>query len=229
MRILLAEDEPTLARWLVQALQQSGLHVDWVNDGRLVPPSLRESRYDALVLDLGLPGRNGHDVLADLRDADHLLPVLILTARDSLMERVHLLRAGADDFLAKPFELAELEARLLALVRRARGGEHPRFACGPLAWDPVSQQLLLRHQPLKLTPREHALLRSLVQHSGEPMSKRDLLERVFEGEADVQPEAVEVMVHRLRKRLEGSGVRIGTLRGLGYVLEPDEADAGGAR
>ena len=221
MRILLAEDEPALARWLVQALQQSGLQVDWVNDGRLVATSLRGSRYDALVLDLGLPGRDGHDVLEDLRDAGHHLPVLILTARDSLMERVHTLRAGADDFLAKPFELAELEARLLALVRRARGAEHPRFACGPLAWDPVTQQLLLRHQPLALTPREHALLRTLVQRSGEPMSKRDLLERVFEGDADVQPEAVEVLVHRLRKRLEGSGVRISTLRGLGYTLEPD--------
>lgn len=221
MRLLLAEDEPALAHWLVQALQQSGLQVDWVNNGRLVAPSLRASRYDALVLDLGLPGRDGHDVLEDLRDAGHLLPVLILTARDSLMERVQLLRAGADDFLAKPFELAELEARLLALVRRARGGERPRFTCGPLTWDPLAQQLLLRQQPLTLTPREHALLRTLVQHSGEPMSKRDLLERVFEGDADIQPEAVEVLVHRLRKRLEASGVRISTLRGLGYVLEPD--------
>ncbi|GAA3984543.1 response regulator [Comamonas faecalis] len=224
MRILLAEDEPALAHWLVQALQQSGLQVDWVNDGRLVTPSLRQSRYDALVLDLGLPGRDGHDVLEDLRDAGHQLPVLILTARDSLMERVHTLRAGADDFLAKPFELAELEARLLALTRRARGAGHPRFACGPLVWDPVAQQLLLRHQPLKLTPREHALLRTLVQHSGEPMGKRDLLERLFSDEIDVQPEAIEVLVHRLRKRLEGSGVRISTLRGLGYVLEPSAGD-----
>ena len=223
MRLLLAEDEPALANWLVQALRQSDFQVDWVNDGRLVAPSLKASRYDALILDLGLPGRDGHDVLDGLRDAGHGLPVLILTARDSLMERVHTLKAGADDFLAKPFELAELEARLLALVRRARGGEHPRFACGALVYDPVGQQLLLRHQPLKLTPREHALLRALVQHSGEPLSKRDLMERVFADEADVQPEAVEVLVHRLRKRLEGSGVRISTLRCLGYVLEPDSA------
>lgn len=226
MRILLAEDEPALANWLVQALRQSQFQVDWINDGRLVAPSLKASRYDVLILDLGLPGRDGHDVLDSLRDAGHRLPVLILTARDSLMERVHTLKAGADDFLAKPFELAELEARLLALVRRARGGEHPRFACGALVYDPVGQQLLLRHQPLKLTPREHAMLRALVQHSGEPMSKRDLIERVFADEADVQPEAVEVLVHRLRKRLEGSGVRINTLRGLGYVLEPDRTATG---
>lgn len=226
MRILLAEDEPALADWLVQALRQSDFQVDWVNDGRLVAPSLKASRFDALILDLGLPGRDGHDVLEGLRDAGHGLPVLILTARDSLMERVGTLKAGADDFLAKPFELAELEARLLALVRRARGGEHPRFACGALVYDPVSQQLLLRHQPLKLPPREHAMLRALVQHSGEPMSKRDLIERVFADEADVQPEAVEVLVHRLRKRLEGSGVRISTLRGLGYVLEIDTSATG---
>ena len=178
------------------------------------------------MLDLGLPGLDGQAVLQRLRDRDQRLPALILTARDSLDERVRSLNAGADDFLAKPFELAELEARLRALVRRARGGEHPRFACGTLVYDPVGQQLLLRHQPLKLTPREHALLCALVQHSGEPMSKRDLLERIFADETDVAPEAVEVIIHRLRKRLEGSGVRIATLRGLGYVLEADEATPG---
>jgi len=219
MRILLAEDEHALATWLVQALQQSQFQVDWVNDGRLVRQSLKATRYDALILDLGLPGRDGHDVLAELRDADLRLPVLILTARDSLMERVSTLREGADDFLAKPFELAELEARLQALIRRARGSDHPRFACGPLVYDPVSQQLMLKHVPMSLPPREHAALRALVQHSGEPLSKRDIMERVFSDEVDVQPEAVEVLVHRLRKRLEHTPVHITTLRGLGYVLE----------
>jgi len=223
MRLLLAEDEPNLAQWLVQALQQSGFQVDWINDGRLVRPSLKASRFDALILDLGLPGRDGHDVLADLRQHGMGLPVLILTARDSLRERVSTLHEGADDFLPKPFELAELEARLLALIRRARGGRYPRFACGPLAYDPLSRQLLLRHQPLALPPREHTLLCELVQHSGEPLSKRDLLERLFSEDADVHPEAIEVLVHRLRKRLEHSGVRISTLRGLGYVLEEEPA------
>jgi two-component system response regulator TctD len=221
MRILLAEDEQALAAWLVQALQQSQFQVDWVNDGRLVRQSLKATRYDALILDLGLPGRDGHDVLADLRDAGQRLPVLILTARDSLIERVSTLREGADDFLAKPFELAELEARLLALIRRSRGSDHPRFACGPLSYDPVSQQLLLKHVPLVLTPREHAALCALVQHSGEPLSKRDLMERVFSDEVDVLPEAIEVLVHRLRKRLDNTPLRITTLRGLGYVLESD--------
>jgi len=219
MRLLLAEDDADLATWLVRALQQGGWQVDWVNDGRLVRPALRDARFDALVLDLGLPGRDGHDVLEQLRDSDDRLPVLILTARDSLMERVGTLKAGADDFLAKPFAIEELEARLLALTRRARGSDHPRFACGALQYDPVRQQVLLRHTPLVLTPREAALARELLQHSGEPLSKRELTERVFSDEVDVQPEAVEVLVHRLRRRLDGSGVHVVTLRGLGYVLE----------
>lgn len=219
MRILLAEDERELANWLVLALQQSGFQVDWVDDGRMVRRSLRATRYDALILDLGLPGLDGHDVLADLREADHRLPVLILTARDSLIERVSSLHQGADDFLAKPFQLAELEARLLALIRRSRGSDHPRFACGPLVYDSASKKFTLDHQPLALTPREHAALRALVQRSGEPLSKQEILDRVFSDEQDVSPEAVEVLVHRLRKRLAGSPVHITTLRGLGYVLE----------
>lgn len=219
MRILLAEDESELANWLVRALQQGGFQVDWVNDGRMVRVSLKATRYDALVLDLGLPGLDGHDVLADLRQADHRLPVLVLTARNSLMERVSTLREGADDFLAKPFELAELEARLIALIRRSRGSERPRLACGPLSYDANTKQFTLNHETLSLTPREHAALLALIQHSGEPLSKAEILERVFSDEQDVHPEAIEVLVHRLRKRLGQSSVHISTLRGLGYVLE----------
>lgn len=223
MRILLAEDERELATWLVRALAQSDFQVDWVDDGRLVRRSLKATRYDALVLDLGLPGLDGRDVLADLRAAGQRLPVLVLTARDSLIERVGTLHEGADDFLAKPFELAELEARLIALIRRARGGDHPRFACGPLAYDSGAKQFFLSHQPLTLTPREHAVLRTLIQRSGEPLSKQEIVERVFSDEEDVQPDAVEVLVHRLRKRLHGSAVAIRTVRGLGYVLESTPA------
>lgn len=219
MRILLAEDERELATWLIRALEQSDFHVDWVDDGRLVRRSLKATRYDALILDLGLPGVGGHDVLADLRAADQRLPVLILTARDSLIERVSSLHEGADDFLAKPFELAELEARLVALIRRARGSDHSRFACGPLVYDSGSKRFTLASEALALTPREHAVLRALIQHSGEPLSKLEILERVFSDDHDVHPEAVEVLVHRLRKRLEASTVRITTLRGLGYLLE----------
>ncbi|MDL9998050.1 response regulator [Variovorax sp. J22P240] len=219
MRILLAEDEAGLATWLTRALEQSDFRVDWVADGRMVRRAVKDTRYDALILDLGLPGLGGHEVLADLRAADQRMPILILTARDSLMERVSSLTEGADDFLAKPFELAELEARLIALIRRSRGGDHPRFACGPLAYDAGTKQFVLGHESLVLTPREHAVLRTLIQHSGQPLSKQEILERVFSDEQDVSPEAIEVLVHRLRKRLEASPVRVTTLRGLGYVLE----------
>lgn len=221
MRILLAEDEPELANWLVRVLAQSGMLVDWVNDGRMVRRSLKATRYDALILDLGLPGLEGHDVLTDLREADQRLPVLILTARDSLAERVNCLHDGADDFLAKPFEVQELEARLQALVRRARGSEHPRWSCGPLAYDAGNKQFKLGAQVLALTPREYGVLRALIQHSGQPLSKKEILERVFSDDEEVNPEAIEVLVHRLRRRLDGSGVRVHTLRGLGYVLECD--------
>jgi two-component system response regulator TctD len=219
VRILLVEDERELATWLVRALAQSGLQVDWVDDGRMVAGSLKATNYDALILDLGLPGLGGHDVLAGLREADERLPVLILTARDSLMERVNTLHEGADDFLAKPFEVAELEARLVALVRRARGRDRPRFACGPLAYDSGTKQFTLACAPLVLTPREHSVLRALIQRSGEPLSKQEILDRVFSDEQDVHPDVVEVLVHRLRKRLQSSPVGIRTLRGLGYVLE----------
>lgn len=219
MRILLVEDESELATWLVRAMALSGFVVDWVNEARLVGGALAQTRYDALVLDLGLPDRDGHTVLGELRRADERLPILILTARDSLIERVSTLHEGADDFLAKPFEVPELEARLLALIRRARGTDRPRFACGPLTYDGATRQFMLRDEALSLSPREHAVLRALIQRSGEPLSKREIMERVFSDEQDVLPEAIEVLVHRLRKRLEATAVRIVTLRGLGYVLE----------
>lgn len=219
MRILLAEDDHHLGTWLSRALEHAGIQVEWVNDGRLADRALQQNDHDALVLDLGLPGMDGHAVLQRLRARDQRLPALILTARDSLDQRVQSLNAGADDFLAKPFELAELEARLQALVRRARGSDHPRLACGPLVYDGARRQFVLHGEPLSLSPREQAVLRVLVQRSGEPFSKQQILDRVFPDDEDVHPEAVEVFVHRLRKRLDGSGVRINTLRGLGYALE----------
>lgn len=221
MRILLAEDEHALGEWLTKALEQSGNRVDWRDDGRLVERALVDHDYDAVVLDLGLPGRSGDEILRRLRAQDKRLPVLILTARDSLADRVNALNEGADDFLVKPFALAELEARLTALVRRARGSEHPRFACGPLLFDTVSRQFTLGAENLSLSPREHALLKALIQRSGEPLSRQQVMDRVFSDEEDVQPSVIDVLVHRLRKRLDHSGVRIQTYRGLGYVLELD--------
>jgi two-component system response regulator TctD len=221
MHILLAEDEHALGEWLSKALEQSGYRVDWRDDGHRVEQALAETDYDVLVLDLGLPGRSGTDILRRLRDQDRRLPVLVLTARDSLTERVNTLNQGADDFLPKPFALAELEARLTALVRRARGSEHPRFACGPLAFDAVTRQFTLAGDALQLSPREHALLKALILRSGEPLSRQQVMDRIFNDEEDVQSSTIDVLLHRLRKRLEHSGVRIHTYRGLGYALESD--------
>ncbi|PPE65439.1 response regulator [Caldimonas caldifontis] len=223
MRILLVEDEPELARWLAKTLaRHAGIVVDWADDGALADRRLATEDFDAVVLDLGLPGLDGHGVIARMRERDDRTPVLVLTARDSLTERVGTLHEGADDFLPKPFMVEELEARLLALVRRARGKEHPRLACGPLQFDTASQRFTVGGEPLTLSPREHAVLRALIQKSGEPMNKQQILDRVFPGEADVNLEAIEVYVHRLRKKLGGTGVQIVTLRGLGYCLEAIE-------
>lgn len=219
MRILLAEDEPALAEWLLKSLEQSGFRVDWRDDGALALRELRLHDYDALLLDLGLPSRSGREVLTQLRREDIRLPVLVLTARDSLAERVNALNDGADDFLAKPFALPELEARLMALVRRSRGLEHPRFACGPLGFDGGRRQFTINGEPIALPRREHTLLRSLLLRSGEPLSRQQIIDRVFDVEDEVLPAAVDVIVHRLRKRLANAGVRISTYRGLGYVLE----------
>jgi len=147
----------------------------------------------------------------------------LMPARDSLADKVDLLHGGADDFLPKPFELEELEARLLALVRRSRGREHPRFRCGHLQFDAGSQKFLLHGETFVLPPREHAVLRTLIQRSGEALSKQTILDRVLPGDTDVNLEAIEVAVHRVRKKLAElatSGVHIVTLRGLGYCLEP---------
>ncbi len=219
MRVLLAEDEHALGEWLSKALARSDIQVDWVDDGQLAERALDDGDYDALILDLGLPGLTGRQLLQRLRARDRRLPVLILTARDSLAERVQVLNQGADDFLAKPFALEELEARLTALVRRARGADNPRLACGALHYDTATRQFSLTDQLLHLSPREHAVLRALIQRAGEPVSKSQIIARVFSDQDDVLPDVIEVLVHRLRKRLEGSGLAIVTYRGLGYALE----------
>ncbi len=220
MRILLVEDEQDLAHWLARTLaQQSGIVVDWVGDGQLADLRRQQEDVDAVVLDLGLPGIDGRTVLERMRERDDRPPVLVLTARDSLAERVGTLKNGADDFLAKPFLLDELEARLQALVRRSRGREHPRLSCGPLQFDVAAQRFSMAGDALPVTPREHAVLLALIQRSGEPVGKQSILDRVFLGDRDVNLQVIEVLVFRLRKKLLGRGVQIVTLRGLGYCLE----------
>ncbi|MDT4865036.1 Transcriptional regulatory protein tctD [compost metagenome] len=173
-----------------------------------------------MVLDLGLPELDGRAVLSRMRSRQDTTPTLILTARDSLSERIGSLHQGADDFLGKPFAIEELEARLTALVRRAHGRNAGTFSCGSLSYNSSEQSFTLAGAALELTPREHALLRILLQHAGQPMSKQQIVDRMFSYDADIQLEAIEVIAHRLRKKLVGD-VSIRTLRGLGYVLEAE--------
>lgn len=220
MRILLIEDEAELARWLSRSLaRHAGFIVEWADDGVVAERRLTVEEFDAVVLDLGLPGMDGHTLLNKMRARDDRTPVLVLTARDSLAERVGTLHEGADDFLPKPFVLEELEARLTALIRRSRGRDHPRLTLGNLVLDTAAQRFTVNGQTLQLSPREHSVLRVLIQRSGEPVSKQQILDRIQPDDSDVNLEAVEVLVHRLRKKLADTGVQIVTLRGIGYSLE----------
>lgn len=220
MRILLIEDEAELARWLARSLaRHAGFVVEWADDGLVAERRLAIEEFDAVVLDLGLPGMDGHSLLARMRARDDRTPVLVLTARDSLAEKIGTLHEGADDFLPKPFVVEELEARLIALIRRSRGRERPRHILGNLVFDTATQKFAVHGQPLQLSPREHAVLRTLIQKSGEPINKQQILDRILTDDADINLEAIEVLVHRLRKKLADTGVQIVTMRGMGYCLE----------
>lgn len=225
MRILLIEDEPDLALWLTRSLEKKGFVVQWANDGLVAYHRLQVEEFDAVVLDLGLPGLDGRTVLQRLRSGDNRTPVLILTARDSLQERVESLECGADDFLPKPFQIEELVARVNALIRRSRGKDKPRMACASLAYDLSSQRFSVDGAALSVSPREAEVLRILVQRSGEPVNKKYILDRLNDQDVEeINIEAIEVLIHRLRKKLQHSDVQISTLRGVGYCLEPvDEA------
>lgn len=220
MRILLIEDEADLAHWLSRSLaRHAGFVVDWADNGLLAERRLALEEFDAVILDLGLPGMDGHTLLTTMRARDDRTPVLVLTARDSLAERVGTLHEGADDFLPKPFVLEELEARLTALIRRSRGREHPRLSLGNLVLDTSAQKFMVSGQPLQLSPKEYAVLRVLIQRSGEPINKQQILDRIQTDDSDANLETIEVLVHRLRKKLTHTGVQIVTMRGMGYSLE----------
>lgn len=223
MKILLVEDDAELARWLIKALNQKyEFMIEWADDGAVAEARLRQEEFDAVILDLGLPGMDGRSVLSAIRTRGDLTPTLILTARDTLSERISSLHDGADDFLAKPFAIEELEARLVALVRRANGRNTGVVSCGSLTYSPSEQRFNLNDVPLELTPREYSMLKILMQHIGEPMSKQKIMDRMFSYDADIQLEAIEVIAHRLRKKLS-SAVQISTLRGIGYVLEAGQS------
>ncbi|WP_158889529.1 MULTISPECIES: response regulator [unclassified Pseudomonas] len=219
MRILLVEDHPPLAESVAQALKNAGLNVDLLNDGVAADLALQSESYALAILDVGLSRMDGFEVLARLRERGDRLPVLMLTARGEVKDRVQGLNLGADDYLAKPFELTELEARVKALLRRSVLGGDRQQRCGPLIYDLNTSRFTLGEEALSLTSREHAVLAALIARPGRVMSKEQLAAQVFGLDEEASPEAIEIYVHRLRKKLEAGAVRIVTFRGLGYLLE----------
>ena len=223
MRLLLIEDDVTLHTTLQRSLVRSGMRVEVCADGARALTMWQATQPDVVVLDLSLPGLDGLEVLAQARAAQLETPVLILTARGTVGDRVVGLNAGADDYLAKPFDLDELEARVRALHRRhsatARETWDDSVQWGPLRFDRSSGAIYHQHQVLDLTPRELTLLRVLMEKAGHAISKERLFELVFPGETQVHFEAIEVVVYRLRKKLADKGVALVTLRGLGYLLK----------
>lgn len=223
MRILLAEDNRELSDWLARLLRRGHYSVDCVHDGEAADEALATQPYALAILDLSLPRLDGLEVLRNFRKRGGIVPVIILTARDSVASRVAGLDGGADDYLAKPFDVAELEARIRALIRRGGAGKNPLIEFGPLTFESNSRAFTLAGAPLALTPREHAVLETLLRAAGRTTPKGALAESVFGLNDEANPNAVEVYVHRVRKKLEASGVGIATLRGLGYVLRRGDA------
>lgn len=222
LKLLLIEDDASMQTALQRALSRRGMEVSSCTDGRLALAQWGATRPDVVVLDLSLPGLDGLQVLEQARHQGLTTPVLILTARGTVGDRIMGLNLGADDYLPKPFDLDELEARLRALGRRSSpsvGSDSSDQLVGALRYEKESGAIYHQGQALELTPRELALLQTLIVKPGQAVSKERLFELVFPGETEVQYEAVEVVVYRLRKKLVATGVTLVTLRGLGYLLK----------
>ena len=216
MRLLLAEDDIMLGEALREPLLKQGFVVDWITDGHSALHALLSEHFDLAIIDLGLPRRDGMEVLTELRRRGAKLPVLILTARDALEARVAGLDAGADDYLLKPFAIAELSARIRALLRRATGRAQPLLTYGDIELDPISQEVTYKTQAVVLPRREYMLLRDLLEHAGE-VRTRDRLESALYGWAEeIESNSLEVHVHHLRKKFYPELIR--TVRGVGYLI-----------
>jgi two-component system OmpR family response regulator len=219
MRILVVEDDHQLADGISRGLSKSGHAVDVVADGLSAEAALVITPYDLVILDLQLPHLNGMEVLRNYRTGGGRAPVMILTARGTVADRVSGLDTGADDYLAKPFELAELEARVRSLLRRASAAPAPLLKHGALSLDTVGRRMEIRGEGVDLSAREFALLEMLLLRAGRVVSKEGLLEKLYGAEDHAGENAVEVFVHRVRKKLEPAGVAIRTIRGLGYMID----------
>jgi len=216
MRLLLVEDDELLGDGIVTGLRQEGYAVDWLTDGERAWAALESDQFDLMILDLGLPRLPGLELLARLRHKGSALPVLILTARDAVEERVRGLDAGADDYLTKPFDLDELAARLRVLLRRNAGRAAPLLRHGPLELDPAAHTAAVAGVGVELSSREFALLLLLVEHAGEVMTRARLEHTLYGWNVEVESNTLEVYVHRLRRKV-GEGI-IRTVRGVGYMV-----------
>jgi two-component system OmpR family response regulator/two-component system response regulator QseB len=219
MRILLAEDDPLLGDGLRAGLRQLGFQVDWVRDGRAAERELRAQPYAAAVLDLGLPLMDGMEVLAALRRAGVALPVLVLTARDAVPDRIRGLDLGADDYVVKPVDLNELAARLRALIRRAHGQPQERLTAHDVVLDPAARTVLRGGVPIVLAAREFDLLHALMLNAGRILSREQLEQHLYSWGREVESNAIEVHIHHLRRKLGNALIR--TVRGVGYMLAPE--------
>lgn len=218
MRILIVEDDEILADSLVRAMTAAGYVSDHVSDGEQALAMLLDGCHDLAILDLNLPRLDGLMVLRQVRAEKRTLPVIILTARDAVEDRVRGLDLGADDYLTKPFSLAELEARVRALLRRGQGAA-VTLCCGRLEFDSVGRRVTLDGEPVELSARELAVLETLVFRQGKVVSKEQLVDSLCSFGEEVSHNAIEVYVHRLRKKLQPGGVDIRTVRGLGYMMD----------
>ncbi|MCK6432592.1 MAG: response regulator transcription factor [Burkholderiaceae bacterium] len=225
MRILLVEDDAALSLGIGRAFEREGWRVDVLDDGQVAIAEGLATAYDVAVLDLGLPRRDGMEVLRHWRGRGARMPVLLLTARDELHDRVLGLDAGADDYLTKPFDVPELVARVRALKRRADGRIDDLVTVGELALDLTHRELTYRGERVRMSPREIALAQLLMQRCGRVVPKESIVSTLSSWESDFSENSVEVYVHRLRKRFAELGVVIKTVRGFGYVLEPSTPDS----
>ncbi|MGM8849805.1 DNA-binding response regulator [Salinicola sp. MH3R3-1] len=216
MRVMLVEDDPLLGEGVVDVLRREQMVPEWLTEGRGVCEALDDSTFDALILDLGLPDIDGFEVLKQLRESRSQIPVLVLTARDDVVNRIRGLDSGADDYLIKPFDNGELLARLRALVRRSAGRASPTVNCGRLTLDPAAHEIRFDHAVVALGRREHDLLAYLMTHPGQVFTRDQLVEVLYGWDAEVESNVIEVHVHHLRRKF-GSDV-VATVRNVGYRL-----------
>ncbi|MEO6917862.1 MAG: response regulator transcription factor [Collimonas sp.] len=216
MRLLLVEDDLMVGEAVRKGLRQDGFAVDWVQDGVAALSALAQEDYQLLLLDLGLPKKNGLEVLKSLRAGGNQIPVLILTARDAISDRVAGLDAGADDYLVKPFDLEELAARIRALLRRRSGRAEPLVELGQLTLNPATHEVTLDGQQVNLSAREFALLRAFLDRPGVVLSRAQLEEKMYGWDDSIESNAVEVYIHALRKKLGSNFIK--NVRGIGYMV-----------